>query len=316
MRNKKGISLIVLSITILVMAILAATAIIALEDSGIIKRSKDTVASNNYADEYTRLIVIKNGILTDNLGTITVDEYVVELQNKGLIESGRTDNADGSVTVTTKTGFEVIISQNGSSDLNINIDGYTPPNNNNGNAGENSGNSGNNVAKKTFGIMMDESKYVEGEICHIEDLSWYNAADPIKPFRDAMRYFEYEQDMTWREWVNSPYNTEGFTIVVARNAFCGLAGECIVTSGSTANGGEQMAIAGLDIYYSDAACTKIVTDEEYIEGVGKVYYGIWKLFNLDEKIDTTLNNMQVTVSEFVGKYCKSTPFFAFGLYEW
>ena len=42
MQNKKGVSLIVLSITILVMAILAATAIIALEDSGIIGRSKNT----------------------------------------------------------------------------------------------------------------------------------------------------------------------------------------------------------------------------------------------------------------------------------
>ena len=81
MKNKQGISLIVLSITILVMAILAATAIIALEDSGIIKRSKDTVTGNNYADEMTRLIVIKNGILTDNLGEITVEEYITELTN-------------------------------------------------------------------------------------------------------------------------------------------------------------------------------------------------------------------------------------------
>ena len=84
-KNNKGISLIVLSITILVMAILAATVIIALEDSGIIGRSKNTVKNNNYADEYTRLIVIKNGILTDNLGTITVDEFVTELSNKGII---------------------------------------------------------------------------------------------------------------------------------------------------------------------------------------------------------------------------------------
>ena len=101
------------------MAILAATAIIALEDSGIIGRSKNTVKNNNYADEYTRLVVIKNGILTDNLGTITVDEYVAELSNKGLIESGVITNADGSKSVTTKTGFNVKISQDGISNLNI-----------------------------------------------------------------------------------------------------------------------------------------------------------------------------------------------------
>ena len=119
---KRGISLIVLSITILVMAILAATAIIALEDSGIIGRSKNTVKNNNYAEEYTRLTVIKNGILTDNLGTITLEEYITELTNKGIIETTRTDNADGSVTVTTKSGFEVVLSQNGTSDLNIGLE--------------------------------------------------------------------------------------------------------------------------------------------------------------------------------------------------
>ena len=60
---KKGISLIVLSITILVMAILAATAIIALENSGIIGRSKNTVSKQNQQEEYTRLQVIKFLIL-------------------------------------------------------------------------------------------------------------------------------------------------------------------------------------------------------------------------------------------------------------
>ena len=120
-RNNKGISLIVLSITILVMAILAATVIIALEDSGIIGRSKNTVKNNNYADEYTRLVVIKNGILTDNLGTITVDEFVAELNNKGLIESGITTNSDGSKSVTTKTGFVANVMQDGESNLIISL---------------------------------------------------------------------------------------------------------------------------------------------------------------------------------------------------
>ncbi len=130
---RKGISLIVLSITILVMAILAATAIIALEDSGIIGRSKNTVSKQNYNEEYTRLQVIKNGILTDNLGKITVDAYITELTNKGIIESGVITNADQSKTVTTKSGFNVTISQNGENDINIVFDGITNNNNNNNN---------------------------------------------------------------------------------------------------------------------------------------------------------------------------------------
>ncbi len=138
---KKGISLIVLSITILVMAILAAAVIISLEDSGIIGRAKNTTNKVNYADEYTRLTVIKNGILTDNLGTITVEEYINELDNKGIIESGRTNNADGSVTVTTKSGYEVTISQSGSSDLSMDFEGVTDSNN---------GNNNNNQIKEIF----------------------------------------------------------------------------------------------------------------------------------------------------------------------
>ncbi len=125
-KNNKGVSLIVLSITILVMAILAATVIIALEDSGIIGRAKNTTAQQNYSEEYTRLQVIKNGILTDNLGTITVSEYVTELRNKGIIEGSEISNGDGSVTVTTVSGFEVKISQMGTSDLEIAVQGYTP----------------------------------------------------------------------------------------------------------------------------------------------------------------------------------------------
>ena len=70
---KKGVNLIVLSVTILVMAILAATAVITLENTGVIGRAKSTTSKENYTEEYTRLVVIKNGILTDNLGEITVD---------------------------------------------------------------------------------------------------------------------------------------------------------------------------------------------------------------------------------------------------
>ena len=121
--RKQGISLIVLSITILVMAILAATAIIALEDSGIIGRAKNTVIKQNYAEEYTRLQVIKNGIMTDNLGTITVEEFITELKDKGIIENDGVLNADGSTTITTVSGNEFTISQATGSDMNLEYTG-------------------------------------------------------------------------------------------------------------------------------------------------------------------------------------------------
>ncbi len=139
MISKKGISLIVLVITIIVMVILAGAVIITLENTNLIKHSKHATNSTNYAQEITRLEIIKNGILTDNLGKITVAEYITELTNKGIIEGTVTDNADGSKTFTTDTGAEVTVTQNGARDLLIKIAGYEQGNNNSSssdNAGE------------------------------------------------------------------------------------------------------------------------------------------------------------------------------------
>ncbi len=121
MNKKYGISMIVLSITILVMAILAATAIVALEDSGIIGRSKNVVSNTNYESEYTRLITVKNQVLGRSFGEITVDSYIAELKDKGIIEPNEIINPDYSKTVTTKTGYVVNVMQNGESDLVISL---------------------------------------------------------------------------------------------------------------------------------------------------------------------------------------------------
>ncbi len=286
MKNKQGISLIVLVITIIVMIILAAAVVITLSNTGVINKATHAVSLTDEKQAQDLASLIWADAYLDQTRTDTIEKVVKDkLKVQGITEDNWNINVtDDGVRVSKK---------------------------------ENSNDSGgNNSVKRTFGVMMDESKYVYGEICHIEDAAWYNAENPLKPFNDAMIEFEYEENMTWREWVNSPYNTQNFVIVVARNAEGGLAGECIATNGSVADEGEQITIAYLDVYYSDAACTKMVTDENNIAGCGKVYYGIRELFNLDEKIDTTLNRLQPTVSEFMGKYYKSTPFLSFGLYEW
>ncbi len=113
--------MIVLSITILVMAILAAAAIISLEDSGIIGRSKTTVSKQNYLQEYERLQTIKNGMLANNFGEITVADYIEELREKGIIESGEQTNPDDSITVVTKTGMVANLLQDGESNVIISL---------------------------------------------------------------------------------------------------------------------------------------------------------------------------------------------------
>ena len=131
MQKKKGISLIVLVITIIVMTILAAAVIISLENTGMVQHSKQATNKTNYAQELTRLEVMKNGILTDNLGKITLEEYVAELTNKGMIEGTPVDNADGSKTVKMTSGAEVKLTQDGPRNILIEIDGYTEGNNDN-----------------------------------------------------------------------------------------------------------------------------------------------------------------------------------------
>lgn len=131
MKNEKGISLIVLVITIIVMVILAGAVIITLENTDLIKHSKQATNKTNYSQEITRLEVLKNGILTDNLGKITLEEYVAELTNKGMIEGTPVDNADGSKTVKMTSGAEVKLTQDGPRNILIEIAGYTEGNNDN-----------------------------------------------------------------------------------------------------------------------------------------------------------------------------------------
>ena len=177
MRMKKGISLIVLVITIIVMVILAGAVIITLENTNLIKHSKQATNKTNYAQEITRLEVLKNGILTDNLGKITLEEYVAELTNKGMIEGTPVDNADGSKTFTTDTGAEVTVKQDGPRNILIEIAGHTESNNSNNGSNANiitftidgvtyQAEEGMNWADwvassyNTIGCYVDSSKYI------------------------------------------------------------------------------------------------------------------------------------------------------------
>ena len=127
MKNKKGVSLIVFSITILVMVILAAAAVITLENSGIIGRSKTAVTSQQKAEEMTRLQVIKNGVLTDKLGEITIADYVAELDKKGVITGTSEELEGGIVKVKTTTGLDVYIRQDVTTDLVISFEELSAP---------------------------------------------------------------------------------------------------------------------------------------------------------------------------------------------
>ena len=82
MNKKRGVSLLVLSITIVVMAILATTAIMSLEDTGVVETSKDAIKTSNKTTVQERLENLKNTYIVDNFGNANITGFVEFLLEK------------------------------------------------------------------------------------------------------------------------------------------------------------------------------------------------------------------------------------------
>ena len=96
MGQRKGVSMVVLAVTIVVMAILATTAIIYLEDTGVIKKSKQAVKDTNLIQ------VTELARAAWNTANSKMDVTLAELQqavNDALVLN-RVDAADYNVIVT------------------------------------------------------------------------------------------------------------------------------------------------------------------------------------------------------------------------
>ena len=120
--NKRGVSLIVLTVTVIIMAILATTAIATLDDSDVIEFSKGAVKASNKEAVTERLDNLKNTFIVDNFGNISAKDFVQLLLNEGEIEYIPTTNADGSYTVKTISNYTVNIEQDGDSNLIITVE--------------------------------------------------------------------------------------------------------------------------------------------------------------------------------------------------
>lgn len=99
--NKKAISLIVLVITILILAILATTAIISLSNTNIIERANDAVVQNNLQGlkEAVNLQVLSH--MASNRGKVEPAELYQELQDEFSSEGYTVSapNEDGVITI-------------------------------------------------------------------------------------------------------------------------------------------------------------------------------------------------------------------------
>lgn len=122
----KGITLIALVVTVVILVILASISINLVLNSGLVNRSQNSKELHELQREKERLELIKGEVASDtnHVGKVTVDTYVEELINQGITdESEVTNNEDGSKTVITDTGYSVLIEPVGENDVKITIEG-------------------------------------------------------------------------------------------------------------------------------------------------------------------------------------------------
>ncbi len=250
MRKQKGITLVALVVTIIVLLILAGVSISMISgDDGIATQASEAKSKTEAASQEE----------LDKLAS--VDDYI-------------DDKVAGNTTPSEDTDIE--------NDLN---------------------------KLKIYGPFWEEH-------CHLEDQSGFTWSDPFKSMNTQFIEFEYDEDMTWREWIASSYNTQNYKIITTTQAGAGKRGECIVTSTSDNEDGEQLRIGGFEIAYDDPEHTTIATDEEYIYGCGIVYFMADELIDLDETISETLESLKESRDwNIEDKYFKVNPILALTYYD-
>ena len=108
MKNKMAISLIVLVITIIVLAILAATVIIALSNTNIIERSNNAVSKTTEQQiREAKELMKADGMANGNPASITIEDTTLiwDDESKTVIEKTTKDGTTKVDTVTIPSGF-------------------------------------------------------------------------------------------------------------------------------------------------------------------------------------------------------------------
>ena len=110
MKNKNAISLIVLVITIIVMAILAATVIITLSNTNIIEQAQKAKDATNQASEKETLsVALAEWKIVEAKGTKTFEEFMKEKFGEEKVSK----TSEDEVTVGMESGNKYIVAKNG-----------------------------------------------------------------------------------------------------------------------------------------------------------------------------------------------------------
>ncbi|MBR6689338.1 MAG: type II secretion system protein [Clostridia bacterium] len=287
MKKKQGISLIVLVITIIVMIILAAAVVVTLNNTGVIDKASYAVQLTDEKQAQDLAALIWAETYLDEDRTDTIEKVVKDkLKEQGITdENWNIDITNTGVTVSKKED----VNNSGGNDSSTN---------------------------NTITISMGDESYFAGAT-HLEDRDTFDPTNYLAPYNTTMcKQYEYDPNMTWREWVASPYNIDSFTLYECPSSYAheGYREESIVrevASNSYDIEGFQLTIAGVQVFYEDEACTQLAINETNIEGDGKISFIYEEYINLDEKIGETLNRISVETGTELGKYYKKTYLLAF-----
>ena len=113
--TQKGITLVALVVTIIVLLILAAVSIATLTgENGILTRAQDAKTNNEIAEEKEAIGLAYNGVMADSLGTgVEAEKLQNELGSNGYTNATAVDNGDGTITVTFDSGRAYTVDSNG-----------------------------------------------------------------------------------------------------------------------------------------------------------------------------------------------------------
>ena len=113
LRNKNGITLIALVITIIVLLILAGVSIAMLTgDNGIIKRAENAAETSKIEEMREKLEMAKMAVFVDGQGKYDSEKYWDRIEDEGIIVDKATDildNGNGTYKVTTTPGYMFLI---------------------------------------------------------------------------------------------------------------------------------------------------------------------------------------------------------------
>jgi len=113
-KAQKGITLIALIITIVVLLILATVAISSITNDGILDKAQDAASTYEIAQEKEKLqMAALERFLTNSTGNLTLENQLASIYGEENVQL----NADNSVTVTTESGNKYIVTEDGNATL-------------------------------------------------------------------------------------------------------------------------------------------------------------------------------------------------------